>query len=169
MTRIHLLRRGDPLPDEADPTGGLSPLGREHLERCAGALARLGLWFDLIVSAPDGGSIQSAKIVAMALDTPQAAILRDPALRPAASATSLLDFLRACPSARSILLVGDAPLLPCLASLMLSGEARSTPILDIELDYGGLLCLEAQQPFHNKAKLLWHLPPLVLVRLAEKS
>lgn len=165
MSRIHLMRRGEPLPEGSAADPGLSPVGREHLERSALSIAGLGLWFDLVLCAPDAASVHSARAVLAVLNDSQCRVTTDRRFRAAASIETILAYLQE-ETARSLLIISDAPLLPRLASQLLCGENRSTPLVDIAIEHGGLLCLEVDPKLEHKARLLWSLPPLVLTALA---
>jgi phosphohistidine phosphatase SixA len=132
MIRIHLMRSGEALPEGSAPNPGLGPVGRERLERSARTLLGLGLWFDLALFPPDSVPMQSAQAVLSVMGDSQ------------------------CRA------VSDVPLLTRIASRMLCGENRSTPLVDIALEHGGLLCLETEAALERRARLLWSLPPIVL-------
>ncbi|WP_022662712.1 histidine phosphatase family protein [Paucidesulfovibrio longus] len=161
MIRIHLMRSGEALPEGSAPNPGLGPVGRERLERSARTLLGLGLWFDLALFPPDSVPMQSAQAVLSVLADSQCRAVMDKRARASASTEALLDLLRQ-EQARSILIVSDVPLVTRIASRMLCGENRSTPLVDIALEHGGLLCLETEAALDRKAKLLWSLPPIVL-------
>jgi phosphohistidine phosphatase len=130
------------------------------MREAARGLARLVGAPDALATSPLVRAVQTADVVARALDVPAAEELD--ALRPGSPPRALLPWLRAHRGADLVAAVGHEPHLGALASWLLAGRAR--PFL--ALKKGGACLLElGDPPGEGSALLLWMLAPGQLRRI----
>ena len=134
----------------------LTPKGKRRVRQIAGAMMKLELSFDLILSSPYVRARQTAEIVAPILGSRKKLGFTD-ALTPGGNPKSLIEDLLERPSPpENVLLVGHEPYLSRLISLLLSGNLD----LPVTLKKGGLCKLTAGSlRFGSCASLDWLLTP----------
>lgn len=147
--------RGTPghVNDAARP---LTPKGRQRLWQVAEAMEAMELEFDVIFTSPHLRALQTADIIAGALELRKKLVLVND-LIPAGSPKTLLEkILRRRPKPENILLVGHEPYLSKLIALFVTGNTAAA----IELKKGGLAKLEIETLRYGRcATLVWLLTP----------
>lgn len=141
---------------EDDSQRPLVPKGERRLEKAAGAMKKLELSFDLIVSSPYLRARQTAEIVAAELKLKKRLQFSDH-LVPDGDFEALIRELNAVkPAPKDLLLVGHEPHLSHFIGFLCSGNPHAT----IEMKKGGLCKMEAERllPGHC-ARLAWLLTP----------
>jgi phosphohistidine phosphatase len=98
----------------------LTAEGRERMQQAALGLRTLGIKFDLILTSPLYRAIETAEIIADALEIDRSLIYTTSALVPGATAASLTNAIRK-QTAESIALVGHQPDLGQAISRIVSG------------------------------------------------
>ena len=156
-----LLRHGIAVEREefGSASDGLRPLtakGRRQLRQTCGALRKLKLDFDLILSSPLVRARQTAEIVAAELKLKKRLAFADE-LKPGGSPKKLVEKIsRQHPAVKKTLLVGHEPDLSRLISLLVTGG----PGLLLDFKKGGLAKLEIEELRAGKcAMLAWLLTP----------
>lgn len=146
---------------ERDSERPLTPEGRRKTRLIAGALGKLGVAPDAILTSPYVRARQTAEIVAVVLRR-KARLHQCPHLACGGSARQLVaEINNHHANAESLMLVGHEPDLGRLASLLISGKPDGARI---ELKKGGLCVLEAETLRAGRcATLLWLVSPKVLI------
>src|ERR1035438_494590 len=115
---------------EKDADRPLTPEGERKLSQIAEAMEALDLTFDLILSSPYLRARQTAEIVAEALKARKRLEFSD-SLAPGGSTMKLVELLNCLtPPPQNVLLVGHEPYLSGLVSLLASGGATLTAVID---------------------------------------
>src|ERR1700730_9707076 len=164
--RLVLMRHGE--AGEADPTRWpgdrerpLTDAGRREHARGAGALRRMGVTFDRILTSPLARARETADITARAyggVPVPEPSELLGDRAEPARTLAGL-----AAVDAERLLCVGHEPTLSRLAALLISrdGSAR------VEMRKSGVAVIDcAGRPGSGRGILQLHLRPDELTRLA---
>jgi phosphohistidine phosphatase len=161
---LYILRHGiagapgeDGLPKNlTDADRPLSAKGRQRLWSVTGAMRKLELEFDVVMSSPLLRARQSAQIVTEALDLRRKLVLTDH-LAPEGSPDSLIELINEPHRrAKNVLLVGHEPYLGKLIAWLVTGSAAGA----IDLRKGGLAKLEAEKLRYARcATLMWLLTP----------
>ena len=136
--RLFCMQHGACLSKELDPNQPLSPVGRDVIRKSAAALRALGLSFDAILSSPKERALQTASMVARAVDYPEQSIRVTEAVKALATPDETLAFLRDYRDADQVFLAGHLPHLNKLACRLLGADKD----LDLGVEQGGLICLE---------------------------
>jgi phosphohistidine phosphatase len=140
----------------------LTSEGKEKMQEIASGLARIGLKLDWIVSSPLVRALETAEIIAEALDSKPPLEPCD-ALRPGGEPEALLTFLAKRPARRRVMVVGHEPDLGELAARLI-GAGRSA---NMPFKKGGCCLISfAEFPPKTPGRLAWWLPPRILRRLA---
>jgi phosphohistidine phosphatase len=141
------------MPDAERP---LSAKGKQRLWGVTGAMRKMEIAFDAVVSSPLLRARQSAQIVTEALDLRRKLVLTDH-LMPDGSPKLLVEQLTTLgPRSKDILLVGHEPYLSKLMAMLLAGDTDAA----IDLRKGGLARLEVEKLRHDRcATLAWLLTP----------
>jgi len=165
---LYLLRHGIAVEPgtpgfEHDSDRPLIPKGERRLRSAAGAMEKLELSFDLILSSPFVRTRQTAEIIAGELKLKKRIEFFD-GLVPGGNPKTLIHALNELkPAPENLLLVGHEPSLSRLISLLVSGE----PDAAIEMKKGGLCKLEVGELWHGQcARLAWLLTPLQMELMA---
>ena len=139
----------------------LTPEGRRKIRRVAGALARLDLKPDAILTSPYVRAHQTAEIVAATLRLNKRLHLCQD-LASGGDVNKLIGGInRRFANAVSVMLVGHEPDLSRLASLLVSGKPDG---VTIEFKKGGLCALEADNLRADQCAILqWLAPPKLLL------
>lgn len=155
MQRIYLVRHGiagDPDewkgPDDSRP---LNAKGRRMFRKTARALAKLGDRIDLLCTSPLVRAVQTAEILADALELDEVAVLEE--LRPEVPVQRLLERVAALPEKR-IALVGHDPQISGTAAALANVEPAR-----IEFPKGAIVRLDVEDPVGRKAEPRWWLEP----------
>jgi len=141
---------------EKDSDRPLIPKGRRQLKQIAGAMKRMDLRFDLVVSSPLLRAEQTAEIITGSLKLEARSRISD-ALKPDGNPITLVRQLNELnPVPEAALLVGHQPNLSRLISLLTAGDTD----LVVDLKKGGLCKLEAASLQPGRcAMLTWLLTP----------
>jgi phosphohistidine phosphatase len=141
---------------EKDSERPLTPEGRHRLRQIAGAMKKMDLRFDLILSSPFLRAKQTAEIIAESLKLKKQIRFSD-ALTPDGNPKALIRQLNELkPVPENVLLVGHEPYLSQLIALLTVGETG----VAIDLKKGGLGKLEAESLWLGRcATLAWLLTP----------
>jgi phosphohistidine phosphatase len=168
--RIFLLRHAiaahrDPRLYPGDFDRPVTREGRRRMLSAARGLRAWGLRVDLILTSPLARTRQTARIVAHALSPkPPLKVLRP--LAPGGGTAGVLAGLASLPADASILLVGHEPDLSRLAGALVLETRADLPLV---FKKGGLCridCTGAVRAGHGR--LVYHLPPRLLRRLADR-
>lgn len=159
---LYLMQHGSCLPKEIDPNQPLSPVGAEQVMKSAEAARRLGLGFDAIVTSPKPRARETATMVASAWDFPTGSIHVTEAVKAMAEPKDTLAYLQTLGPQEAIFVAGHLPNLGKLASFLLTSEQE----LNIAIENGGLLRLDAPQLAPGNATLRWYLTPMQLQIIA---
>jgi phosphohistidine phosphatase len=158
---IYILRHGIAVergtPDfKNDAERPLTPKGRRQLRKTAGAMKKMGLCFDLILSSPFSRAKQTAEIVAERLKLKKWLKFSDE-LKPDGNSNKLfLQLGELKPAPENILIVGHEPYLSRTISLLVSGDENMV----IDFKKGGLCKLEVEKLRTGKcATLAWLFTP----------
>jgi phosphohistidine phosphatase len=141
---------------EKDYERPLTSKGRHQLRQIAGAMKKMDLRFDLILSSPFLRAKQTAEIIAESLKLKKQPGFSD-ALTPDGNPKALIRQLNELkPVPENVLLVGHEPYLSQLIALLTAGETG----VAIDLKKGGLGKLEAESLRLGRcATLVWLLTP----------
>lgn len=153
--RIYLMQHGACLPKELDPDQALSPVGREQVEKSACMVKNLGLWFDAIFASTKLRSMQSAEIMAKAINFPIKKIISSDLLKPMGEPKKALDQVLDHDNQETILIAGHLPSLNNIASLLLLKD--QPPTLHFGFENAGLMCITVESS-HRRGTLDWYLP-----------
>jgi phosphohistidine phosphatase len=141
---------------EDDSARPLTPKGRRQLRKIAGAMKKMDLDFDLILSSPLLRAKQTAEIVAAALKLKKILTVSN-SLAPGGNLAALFRQLeRMKPLPEKILLVGHEPGLSQLISVCVTGGLQTR----MNFKKGGLCKLEVEKLRAGKcAAFAWLLTP----------
>jgi phosphohistidine phosphatase len=164
---IHLLRHGiaAALGQEnnfRDEQRALTAEGITKIRQAAKGLRKFQVEFDLVASSPLVRARQTAEIVAEALKFRQPLNEWDE-LVPEGAVEAVLRRLREFRECKSVLLVGHQPSIGCLASYLVSGDAR----VSLPFKKGAVFCFQTNDPPPWAGELLWMLPSRMLRQIAE--
>ena len=145
------------LPDAERP---LSVKGKQRLWGATGAMRKMEVVLDTVMSSPLLRARQTAQIVTEAMELRRALVLTDN-LAPEGSTKALVEQINEIgPRAKSILLVGHEPYLSRLIALLVAGDADA----EFDLKKGGLAKLEIAKLKHGRCAMLeWLLTPKQMV------
>jgi phosphohistidine phosphatase len=166
--RIYLLRHAIAATRDARryPDDFHRPLTREGRRRMASAalgLKAIGVRADVVLSSPLTRARETARIVARSFrPRPVVRLLRP--LAPGGRTAEILQGLATLSKCPALMLVGHEPDLSRLAAeLLLPGHVD----LPIEFKKGGLCRIDFErEPRPGEGRLVFHLPPRILRRLA---
>ncbi len=157
---LYFLRHGDAEERRAgqrDADRHLTTEGCDEMRAAAAGLRALEMQFDAIFSSPLPRALETAEIVAEALDFSTAKIVVDPRLEAGAFRMgSLQSLLATQPRSARILLVGHEPDFSMVVGQMIGGAA-------IDLKKGGLARVEATRLEPGEGVLRWLLTPQHLI------
>ena len=155
MQRIYLVRHGiagDPDawkgPDDSRP---LNEKGRRRFRETARAFAKLGDRIELLCTSPLVRAVQTAEILADALELDEVTVLEE--LRPDVPVQQLLQRVAQL-DAKRVALVGHDP--------QLSGTAAALGAVEparIDFPKGAIVRIDADDPAARKAEPRWWLAP----------
>jgi phosphohistidine phosphatase len=138
VTLIRHAEAGDDAPRDEART--LTLRGRADAWRVGRALAERGVQFSLMMSSPLVRAVQTAEIVAAAVEHPGRVLASDLIL-PEASAARVVTFLKSLADQRSVALVAHEPILSAVAAA-LTQEPRHPALrkgeaLRLRIDWAG--------------------------------
>jgi phosphohistidine phosphatase len=138
--RVTLIRHAEAADDAPrDEVRSLTERGRADARRVGRALARRGVRFSLMVSSPLYRAVQTAEIVAAAIDY-RGRILSSDLLVPEAPPARVIAFLEGIAAEKSVALVAHEPILSALAAALTHkprhGALRKAEALRIRLAEG---------------------------------
>jgi len=149
--------------DFSDEKRALTGDGRSRMRDIAKGLARLGLDVDLLLTSPLVRAVETASIVAEALELKNSEVKQTRNLAPSADAHALFAELKSY-GASSIGLVGHQPDLGDLVSMIVGGSGG----LSIDLRKGGVCYVEVTETIPAfRGDLVWLLTPKQLRTLAK--
>ncbi|HEX9605107.1 MAG TPA: histidine phosphatase family protein [Myxococcales bacterium] len=155
MRKIYLVRHaiaGDPDewkgPDDSRP---LNPKGRRKFRETARAFAKLGDRVDLLCTSPLVRAVQTAELLADALDFDEVCVLEE--LRPEVPVQRLLERVAELPAKR-VALVGHDPQLSGAAAALGSVEPAR-----VDFPKGAIVRFDVDDPAARKAEARWWLEP----------
>ena len=150
---LYIVQHGISLPTEVDPEKGLSPQGREQVERIAGVAENYGVRVDRIDHSGKKRARQTAEIMAASLKPRYGcqAITGIGPLDDVAAFAPCVDF------AADTMIVGHLPFLQKLTTFLITGSL--SPIV-FKLQNGGILCLDYMNDSASVA-IKWALMPEV--------
>jgi phosphohistidine phosphatase len=164
MKALYIVRHGiavDPgtpgIPDSERP---LTPKGVKRMRQVAEGVRRLDLKLDRIVTSPLPRALETAEIVAEALDADGLLEVAN-VLQAGASAATIERWLRERPEER-LMIVGHIPSFSDLISLLVLG---ATHPLVCDLKKGSVAALERAAPAQGPYSLAWIAPPRLFRRL----
>lgn len=155
---LYVSQHGTALPKELDPEQGLSPLGREQVEKCGRAARLLAHHPDVLLASPKKRSRQSAEILAQALGYPLKRIMVTEAVKAMTPAWDTLHLLRSLHEehdVRSVLIAGHMPSIGEIISLLITSDARAA----VHIENGGLARVDILDFVRPAGSLIWHLTP----------
>jgi phosphohistidine phosphatase len=157
--KVYFLRHG--VAAERDEWQGVDfdrPLtgeGRERMARQAKAMAKLSLALDIIVTSPLVRAKQTSAIVAEGLKV-RDKLVEDERLGLDFDPSRLAGVLKEYRGASAVMLVGHEPGMSETIGHLVGG-AR------IGLRKGALACVDVPDPSSSEGKLVWLIPPKVLL------
>ncbi|HEV2329678.1 MAG TPA: phosphohistidine phosphatase SixA [Verrucomicrobiae bacterium] len=141
----------------------LTGKGRRQLRKSAGAMKRMKLRFDLILSSPYERARKTANIVAEELNLKKRLKLTDTLKYENDPESMIAEIRRLKPAPKNLLLVGHEPYLSQLVSRLVSGNG------DLAMDFkkGGLCKLEMEKlDAGMRGHLVWLLTPKLMNEMA---
>jgi phosphohistidine phosphatase len=155
VRKIYLVRHGiagDPDewkgPDDSRP---LNAKGRRRFRETARAFAKLGDRVDLLCTSPLVRAVQTAELLADAIDLDEVSVLEE--LRPEVPVQRLLERVAELPAKR-VALVGHDPQLSGVAAALGSVEPAR-----VDFPKGAIVRFDVEDPAARKAEARWWLEP----------
>lgn len=146
-------------PDSERP---LTRRGIERMQMAARGLTTMALPIERLVSSPAARAMQTAEIVAPALERRQTE--SEGVFAPEAPVEAAVEWLRKQPRVDGMALVGHEPNLGQLAECLLAGR----PLGNMPMKKGGMILIRFDNAVgFGEGKLVWALPPAVLRALAD--
>jgi phosphohistidine phosphatase len=161
---IHLMQHGTSLSKDIDPDRPLSPVGRDQIGKSGQAVKKMGLEFDIIVASPKLRAEQTAEIIAEHIGHPAKNLHASDKVKAMSDPGDLLGYLKEFGDLESVLVTGHLPHIPKFASHLCVGDASA---LKVDVDNGGLLCLESPDLEPASGVLLYYLTPMQLQIIAD--
>jgi phosphohistidine phosphatase len=132
----------------------LTEKGRENTARVGRRLAKLGIRLERIVSSPLLRALQTASILASALDA-EDRVVEDVRLADGFSPSRLAEMLRDRASGETIMFVGHEPTMSATAGQIVGGAS-------IDFKKGAIACVELTDARAPAGTLRWLAPPKLL-------
>jgi len=132
---IFLVQHGKSLPKDQDPEQGLSPQGRENVERIAATARGYGVQVGSIVHSGKKRARETAEIFAAAL-SPAGGVKQMDGLKPL---DDVVSFAGGLDAQSRLMMVGHLPFMERLTSFLVTGDMDS-PVLKFQ--NGGIVCLD---------------------------
>ena len=141
----------------------LTGKGKRQLRKSAGAMKRMKLRFDLILSSPYERAKRTAEIVAEELKLKKRLKLSDALKSDSSPETMIRQIAGLTPMPKNLLLVGHEPCLSHLISRLVSGNGN----MAMDFKKGGLCKLEVENLRNGTgAQLAWLLTPKLMKEMA---
>ena len=141
---------------ENDSERPLTPKGKRQLYKSAGAMRKMKLRFDLILSSPYERARRTAEIVADELKLRKRLKFSDLLKYESDPLDLIAQLAKLKPAPKELLFVGHEPYLSRLISRLVSGDES----MAMDLKKGGLCKLEAEKlHVRKRAQLAWLLTP----------
>lgn len=150
---IYIAQHGKYLSKDQDPEKGLSPLGRQEVERIAQVAAHYKAKISSIVHSGKHRAVQTAEIFAEAL-TLSDNIHKIDGINPLDDVAAFADGLDI---SSNVLIVGHLPFLEKLVAYLITGQIEK-PVFRIQ--NGGIICLDTY-PDSSDVIIKWALMPNV--------
>jgi phosphohistidine phosphatase len=131
----------------------LTSRGTKQMEASALALTKLEINVDVVLSSPLKRAVQTANIVAKALDLE---VLQDERLAYGFSLENLSQIISDNTQASALLLVGHEPDFSNVISALTGGS-------EIVMKKGGVARVDLMEGGELKGQLVWLLPPKILI------
>lgn len=144
------MQHGEAMSEAENPERPLNEQGRQNVANVAVFLSQAGIRITEIRHSGKCRAEQTATLVAQHLRM-QDAIAAVSGLNPNDDVRPIADSLRT--ATHDVLLVGHLPFLSRLAGLLLTGDAKQTPV---QFRNGGMVCLERQDEMWS---LTWAVIP----------
>jgi len=148
---IFLVQHGKSLPKDQDPEQGLSPRGREDVERIAAMARGYGVQVGSIVHSGKKRARETAEIFAVALK-PAGDVAEREGLKPLDHVAAFAEGLDVH---SRLMIVGHLPFMERLTSFLVTGDMEP-PVLKFQ--NGGIVCLD-QGPEGKGWIIKWTLMP----------
>ncbi|MCL7744883.1 phosphohistidine phosphatase SixA [Guyparkeria hydrothermalis] len=146
-------------PDSERP---LTKRGIDRMQMAARGLTTLALPIERLVSSPAVRALQTAEIVAPAVERRQVA--SEAVFAPEAPVDNAVEWLRKQPRVEGMAVVGHEPHLGQLAECLIGGR----PLGNMPMKKGGVILIRFDNAIgYGEGKLVWALPPAVLRALAD--
>lgn len=165
---IYILRHGIAVERgtkgfENDSERPLTSKGKRQLRKSTGAMKRMKLRYDLILSSPHERARQTAEIVAEELNLKKRLKLSDALKSENDPEAMLRELAKLKPVPQNLLLVGHEPYLSHLISRLVSGNGN----MAMDFKKGGLCKLEVEKlDGVASARLVWLLTPKLMKEMA---
>ncbi len=147
------------LPDDQRP---LTKRGIERMKMAARGLTTLALPIERLISSPAVRAVQTAEIVAPALEVRESE--KEGVFAPDAPVESAVEWLRKQPRVDGMAVVGHEPNLGQIGECLIAGRASG----NMPLKKGGMMLIRFDNAIgYGSGKLVWAIPPAVLRALAD--
>jgi len=151
---LYLMRHGQAAEKLDDPQRGLTPQGREDIERLAYSLAARGIYFDHVVFSDRARAEQTALIMRTTI-SPKATVRKADHLGPNDDPFILKAEIESWKE--DTLVTGHLPYIPALVSLLLD---HNSAVRAIDFEPGTVVCLQRDNT--NTWSMEWVSSPSVL-------
>jgi len=146
-------------PDSERP---LTKRGIDRMQMAARGLTTMALPIERLVSSPAVRAVQTAEIVAPALERRE--IESEGVFAPEAPVNLAVEWLRKQPRVDGMAVVGHEPHIGQLAETLIAGRAGG----NMPMKKGGMILIRFDNAIGNgSGQLVWALPPAVLRALAD--
>ena len=146
-------------PDAERP---LTRRGIERMQMAARGLTTMALPIERLITSPAVRAVQTAEIVAPALECRQSE--PEGVFAPEAPVDLAVEWLRKQPRVEGMAVVGHEPNLGLLAEYLIAGR----PSGNMHMKKGGMILIRFDNAIgYGNGKLVWALPPAVLRALAD--
>ncbi|HER35493.1 MAG: phosphohistidine phosphatase SixA [Halothiobacillaceae bacterium] len=146
-------------PDSERP---LTRRGVDRMQMATRGLTTMALPIERLISSPLVRAMQTADIVAPALECRQ--VETEGVFAPDAPVPMAVEWLRKQPRVEGMAVVGHEPVIGQLAECLIAGRPQG----NMPLKKGGMLLIRFDNAVgYGNGTLVWALPPAVLRRLAE--
>ena len=147
--RLYLIQHGQAKPEAEDPQRALTLDGEEETKKVAGLAKKMGLNPSQIYHSGKLRAEQTAAIIGEALDK---SLESAKGLAPLDDVQPWVDKINQ--SEKELMLVGHLPYLEKLASYLITGDEKISPVL---FRNGAIICLEQKE--NKKWAVRWVLTP----------
>ena len=152
--KVYLVRHGDAVSSEVDPQRPLSEQGRADILKIASFIRPLEISVEHIWHSGKSRAVQTAEILAEAVDVERDCSARD-GLAPNDDVSTIADELEAYDA--DLMIVGHLPFLAYLTSLLLAGKETADVVA---FDAGAIACLKRRD--HGTWQINWMVTPEII-------